>query len=202
MPLSEFRTAYSWQEAIDLGPSLVRLVEELPGSEQMGLCWQLQQATVDLPAAIALDLMEDGSNTRRPVALKLIAALELIEKIYPALDTADVRAEVESVIQRISSDHFAETAASNVHTAPPPELTPRPNVAPPPTSAPVPGSAPAASIPVIPELESPATSMPEPAAPVAPLPSEPPQDPVSVQLAVPPTDEPLAQENHVQPDSV
>jgi hypothetical protein len=175
MPLSEFRTAYSWQEAINLGPSLVRLAEELPGSEQMGLCWQVQQAMVDLPAAIALDLMEDNSFTRRLVTLKLLAALELIDKIYPALDTAGVRAEVDAVVERISSDRFTETAAG--YPAAPTQALP---LATEPQAA-----GPAYSVPLLPDPPAPSPVTPEPYPPVAPAP-EAPHDPVSVQIDVQP----------------
>ncbi|MDB5178407.1 MAG: hypothetical protein JWN01_350 [Patescibacteria group bacterium] len=110
MALSEYRTTFSWQQAIELGPQLVRLAEELPGSEQLGLCWQLQQVMVELPTAIALDLLDD-SYTRRPVALRLVATLEIIEKVYPALDTQALRGDAQDLIDRIGSDRFAEQTA-------------------------------------------------------------------------------------------
>jgi hypothetical protein len=188
MPLTEFRTAYSWQEAIDLGPSLVRLSEELPALEQMGLSWQLQQVMVDLPTAIAVDLMEDGSNTRRVVALKLLAALELIDKIYPALDTSDVRTHVDALVARIQSERFAETA--NGIAAPPPlpvrvaSEVPASSVplVPEPVDAPI--ATPVVRVPAVPDLE-----MAQVQAPV--------QVPIQAQESVP-----SAEESHVQPDSV
>jgi hypothetical protein len=191
MPLSEFRTAYSWQEAIDLGPSLVRLSEELPALEQMGLAWQLQQVMVDLPAAIAVDLMEDGSNTRRAVAVKLMAALDLIDKIYPALDTAEVRSAVEALVERIKSERFSETAGGIMAPSPvPPPMGP---------------GVPASSVPVFPE---PAASPDPTSAAQVPIIAEPQMAPVMappapVQVAVQAQESVSpAEESHVQPDSV
>jgi hypothetical protein len=185
MPLSDFRTAYSWQEAINLGPSLVRLAEELPGSEQLGLCWQVQQAMVDLPASIAQDLMEDNSNTRRLVILKLLASLELIDNIYPALDTAGVRAEVDLVADRIASDRFAETAAGYGNAMTQPSFDQG-------------HTGPASSVPVVPDNGP--QALPE----LEPL--QAPREPVSLQIDVQPStdqgSQPAPQENHVQPDSV
>jgi hypothetical protein len=158
----EFRTTLSWQQAIELGPQLVRLAEELPASEQLGLCWQLQQSMVDLPAAIALDLLEDGSYTRRAAALKLVATLELIEKVYPALDTLQLRKDAQTLVDRISSDRFTEQTGGAKHAPAAPAPAP---AAPAPAPAPTPAPAPA-STPITPETVGP-TSQPQPTAPVS-----------------------------------
>jgi len=107
MNLEDLRDTHSWQRAIELGPQLVRLAEELPASEQMGLSWQLRQSMVELPAAIAADL-QSKSSTRQAAAFRLIAALDLIEKVYPALDTAGLRADAESLVEWVASSHFAD----------------------------------------------------------------------------------------------
>jgi hypothetical protein len=182
MPLSEYRNAYSWQEAINLGPGLIRLAEELPASEQMGLAWQLQQSMIELPASIAFDLLKDNSDTSRMAALRLVAALELIEKIYPALDASEVREELDNLINRIKSDNFTEETGATSRI--PAETTS--HAAP----APATPAAPAASVPVIPEP----AAAPEVAAP---------HEAHSVQVEVQPSESsPAPEEDHVQPDSV
>lgn len=193
MPNSDFRSAQSWQDAINLGPGLVRLAEELPASEQMGLAWQLQKAMVALPAAIAHDLMVDGDYTRREVALKLIASMELIDKIYPALDTAGVRAQVDSLLVLLDSDSFSQVPATASAAVLPPAPEPAPRAIP---MGPI--LQPPLQVPIVPEAQP---APPETTEPSAPGSSH--GDLAPIQVPVQPQDEPVApQENHVQPDSV
>ena len=111
MALSEFRDTHSWQGAIELGPHIVRLAEDLPTAEAMGLSLQLRQSMVELPAAIAVDLLEGHSFTRKPAIMRLVAMLDLIDKIYPALDTAELRTTVEQLAERLSGKDFGEQTA-------------------------------------------------------------------------------------------
>jgi len=91
MKLSQYRSSSSWLGAIELGPKLMTLAEELPASEELGLSLQLRQIMVELPATIAADLLQGSSEARLLPVLKLLATLELIDRVYPALDTAGVR---------------------------------------------------------------------------------------------------------------
>jgi len=190
MPLSEVRSSRSWQEAINLGPNLVLLAEQLPASEQMGLCWQLQKLMVELPAAIAVDVMQTGNTARRLPALRLVASLDLIEKIYPALDTASVRDSVEALVDRLQTDSFDDLTPA---AGPAPVVTAD---ATPATVAPSVPVGPAASIPVIPEPASPVA-----VTPAAPTPEPADVEPRTIPVAVEEADE-VAQENHVRTDSV
>jgi hypothetical protein len=105
---SDYRKTKAWHEAVELAPHLVRLAEELPSGEEHGLSTQLRHLMVELPAAIASDLLEKDSFTRRPVALRLVAILDIIDKVYPALDTAAARTAIEVLIDRVTSDRFGE----------------------------------------------------------------------------------------------
>ena len=138
--LSDYRNTKSWQSAIELGPGLMVLAEELPAAEELGLNFQLRKIMVELPAAIATDLLQ-GTKTRFDLALRLASALELIERVYPALDTATTRAEAEKLIERLLDESFDDS------------LTPPPSAAPVLVEpAPVTGHVPApSSVPVIPE---------------------------------------------------
>jgi hypothetical protein len=113
MTLSDFQDTYSWQGAIALGSQLLSLAEELPAAEASGLALQLRQLTVDVPAGVAADLLGGMSANLTP-ALKLITVLELIDRIYPAIDVADVRAAADELAGRLSSDAFAEVQAAPV----------------------------------------------------------------------------------------
>ena len=175
MTLDTYRTTYAWKSSLDLAPHLVRLAEQLPEAEAAGLAGLIRTLSADVPGAIATDLVT-GSTTAMPAMLRTIGALEVIERVYPALDTAIVRAAADELATRVAGDNFAEavevpgaeTAASTdtdpVETfdesespvpAPPAEPTPL-APAPDPTpatpalaSAPAPAPAPQ-SVPVVP----------------------------------------------------
>ena len=108
---TDYRKTLAWQAAIDLGPQIVKLAEALPDTEQAGLAQQLRQLMVELPGAIALDVAE-GSNVRLPLALRLDAALELVDRVYPALDAAPAQAALAKLLARLRSDQFDETEAA------------------------------------------------------------------------------------------
>ncbi len=111
MTLSEYRETKAWQQAIELGPKLVKLAEELPQAEQVGLGQQLRQQMVDLPAMVAMDLV-DGSSVRLHVAMRLTATLELVERVYPALDAAAAKTALAELTERLASDQFEERVAA------------------------------------------------------------------------------------------
>lgn len=167
MTLSDYRSNPYWKAAVDLGPTLVRLADELPASESSGISQVLRQVAVELPAAIAADLMSDTS-TRHAPALKLAAAVELIDKVYPALDTAAGRAAVDALLEKLFSDSFKAPAE-------PEASQPAPQSPPPAREVPV---AEAATTPVAVETPAAPTTVTvspvtETSAPAAPAPTEP-----------------------------
>ncbi len=91
--------------AIELARPLTLLTELLPDHEQGGLTRTLQMAMVDLPTAIALDIMENTAR-RRGVYVRIDVALELIDQIYPALDTADARDGFERLMAHTESGNL------------------------------------------------------------------------------------------------
>ena len=107
MTISDYRNTHSWQEAMALGPHLSRLAEELPAGEQMGLSWHLRQSLIEIPVAIAADLAA-GSNTRATQLVRLAATLEMVERVYPALDGGPARQAVDELTKRLTSGSFAE----------------------------------------------------------------------------------------------
>jgi hypothetical protein len=107
MTLSEFPDTYSWQGALELGPKLLNLADELPASESMGLSLHLRQLAVELPAGIAASLLA-GNSADMAVMLKLIATLELVERVYPGLDFSAVRHQADELAARLAGEGFAE----------------------------------------------------------------------------------------------
>ncbi len=138
MTLSESRNSSSWQGAIELGPHLMRLAEELPASEAMGLSFQLRQAMVDVPATAAADQLQGGKENQLLPGLKLLAVLDFIEKVYPALDTADVRTEAEKLVE-----HIVSVSTGNEPTAALPAKIEPATPAPAPADVPIVAPAPA-----------------------------------------------------------
>jgi hypothetical protein len=109
VPLSDFRDTFAWREAVELGPDLVQLAEQLPASEEMGLAYRLRKVMVELPAAVAWDLLEENSHSRKQPIARLAAMLDIIDKVYPALDTIEPRKKLEKLADRVgSSDSFGE----------------------------------------------------------------------------------------------
>lgn len=138
MAFSEFRDTLSWQTAVDLGPQLTRLAEDLPAGEQMGLALQMRQEMVGLIGGIGLDMLEGQGFTRRRHAVRLLAILDLIDKVYPALDTSDAHTAVQKLLDRLTSDQFTERKPG----APAPALAPVPAADPTPTKVAVAASDP------------------------------------------------------------
>jgi hypothetical protein len=118
MTLSDYRNTPSWQGALDVAPGLIRLAEDLPGSEDMGLGYQIRTLIVELPAAIATDLMH-GSEMRLVAVMRLAAVLDLIDRVYPALDTADTRQAVDRLAAQLSGPGFGEQPATTTPPAQP-----------------------------------------------------------------------------------
>lgn len=109
MTLSEYRSTVSWQGAIDLTPGLMELAEQLPSAEVNGLSMQLREIMVDLPAAIAVDLVKGGDKRFKPL-FKLVAALEMIDKVYPALDTTGSKTAADKLAETLTSSDFGESS--------------------------------------------------------------------------------------------
>ena len=125
MTLSTYRNSPYWKAAIDLGSSVARLADELPAAEEFGMSAALRKSAVALPAAIATDLLEGSQANRRfrPV-LKLAAALDLVDRVYPALDTAATRSALEALVEELSAGDFGAVAPAASTPAPAPVTVP------------------------------------------------------------------------------
>jgi hypothetical protein len=155
MPAAEFRDTRSWQEAIALGPELMELAEAMPATEELGLSWQLRKSMVRLPAAVALDL-DDDKDARKVELYRLMATLELIDKVYPALDTAAAKSAVDRLAERLTGPGFDERVRGK-SPAPKPAAPEQPAAAAP---GPLAGQHPAPdSVPVLEEPSHPSVNI-------------------------------------------
>lgn len=116
MAFSDYQNTYAWQAAIELGPKLTMLAEELPSAEQNGLGQSLLNLALDLPTAIGIDL-QTGSTSRNAVLIKLQSALELTGRIYPALDNGAVQNALSDRLDRFTGANFSENIPSPVSPA-------------------------------------------------------------------------------------
>ncbi len=106
--MEEVQRAYAWQQAIKLSMELVRICEEFIHAENNVLVGHLRQSVIDVPATIAVDLKYGRMATMEPV-IRLATQLELVHRIYPAIDTGDAPEQLEQLIARMSSDGFSES---------------------------------------------------------------------------------------------
>jgi hypothetical protein len=145
MSLSQVRDTYSWQGAIELGRLLAALADELPAAEDNGLARGLRKGMVELPATIAADVLasHDDKPARMLPVLRLIAAIDLIDRVYPALDTADAREALEKLFDRLSGPDFDERKNPPRPKPAAPEVKPEPPHPAPETVPVIPEAAPA-----------------------------------------------------------
>jgi hypothetical protein len=99
--------AYAWQEAIELSKRLALVCEEFSDASTNVLVWHLREAIVEVPAGIAADL-QAGRPATMTAAVKLATALELVRRIYPAIDAGEADERLDRLMQRMQSGAFGE----------------------------------------------------------------------------------------------
>lgn len=102
-----YKNSYAWPQAIELITAVNHLSDDLPSTEQTTLANELRRTVIDLATAVAVDLLA-GTPARIEFAVRLETQLEVIRQVYPALDTAVVDKSLESLMERLQSDKFAE----------------------------------------------------------------------------------------------
>jgi hypothetical protein len=104
--MQDVKKAYAWQEAIELSGELLQVCEEFSSNDNVVL-GHLRQAVIDIPATIATDIKFRRMATMEPV-IRLATELELVHKIYPAIDTGEVPEKLAALMERMSTDRFNE----------------------------------------------------------------------------------------------
>lgn len=105
--MEDVKKTYAWQEAMELSRELIRLCEEFSDGDRNVLVGHLRQAVVDIPATVAADIKVGRSATMEP-AIRLATELELVHRVYPAIETGSVPQKLEALIQRMESVNFVE----------------------------------------------------------------------------------------------
>ncbi len=108
-PIS-YKESYAWGESIELISKINRLSEDLPELEQATLAAEMRRTAIDIAAAIAVDILS-SAPARMDFVCRLDAELELIKRVYSALDTAPVDVGLGLLIKRLQSDAFADAPA-------------------------------------------------------------------------------------------
>ncbi|HUC87179.1 MAG TPA: hypothetical protein VMR75_02540 [Candidatus Saccharimonadales bacterium] len=105
--MDDIKKAYAWREALELSKRLVQICEEFSDVDTNVLVWHLRNSVVDIPSTIAADLQASRWATMEPV-VKLATVLELVRKIYPAIETSPAEDQLEKLMQRMQSEQFTE----------------------------------------------------------------------------------------------
>jgi hypothetical protein len=102
----DYKQSYAWRESLTVSQEVFGLIETLP--ETAGpLAAQLAELSVGLPAGVAADLMA-GREAGLDAIVRLMAAVELVDRIYPALDTGKVQKLTARLMDRLQSPTFIE----------------------------------------------------------------------------------------------
>ena len=106
MATFDYKQSYAWSEAMELSQGVLGLVETLP--ETAGnLAYQLTSLAVKVPGCVAKCLIQN-EEPKLGVALRLATAVELVDRVYPALDTGSVQTQVAALLDRMQSPSFTE----------------------------------------------------------------------------------------------
>lgn len=106
--MDQVKKTYAWQEAVALAKELVRICEEFSDSETNVLAHHIRASVAEVPAGIAADLIS-GRKPSPEAVIKLAAELELVHKIYPAIDTGEADERVAKLLERLRSKNFGES---------------------------------------------------------------------------------------------
>jgi hypothetical protein len=105
--MDDIKKAYAWREALELSKRLVQICEEFSDADTNVLVWHLRNSVVDIPSMIAADLQADRWATMDPV-IRLATQLELVRRIYPAIETGPAEERLDKLMKRMQSEQFTE----------------------------------------------------------------------------------------------
>lgn len=121
--MDKVKNSYAWKESIELSLDLIRICEEFSDGDHNVLLSHLKNAVVDIPASIASDIKYSRGANLEPV-IKLATELELVHRVYPAVDTRSAPEKVQKLLERMESNNFHEQIPAEPLTEPEPEERP------------------------------------------------------------------------------
>lgn len=110
--MDQVKNSYAWKEAIDLSLELIRICEAFSVGDQNVLLGHLKQAVVEIPASVAADIKYSRGANLEPV-VKLATELDLVHRVYPAVDTGAAPEMAQKLLARMESVSFHEQMTSS-----------------------------------------------------------------------------------------
>jgi hypothetical protein len=101
----DYQESPGWQAAIKLAVEIDKLCDQLPAGKD-ALIRQLIGSAVDLAAGLATDPAAPASGQAN--LLKVATGVELVRRIYPAIDTAVADAGLAQLTRGITSGEWGE----------------------------------------------------------------------------------------------
>lgn len=86
-----------WLRALDISEAMLVLCEGFSHTDQNFLAWQLRNTAIEIPAAIGADKLHRTKTAIDPI-LKGIAAIELVHRIYPAMETGTLPEQLKELL--------------------------------------------------------------------------------------------------------
>lgn len=93
-----------WRDAIQVSKEIVEMCEDFSNQESNILLGHLRNSVIDIPAGVAADLAAGRQVSSEPL-IRLVATIELIHAVYPAIDTAKVIEQLDAMKRRLAAPH-------------------------------------------------------------------------------------------------
>lgn len=103
MAFADYQKNDAWKQAIELSLKISQLSESLPDGDQ--LAGELMSSAIEIPTMAAEDLIA-GHKARMGGVLRLQTRLEIVERVYPALDTNRVEKSLNHLLEILQSPEF------------------------------------------------------------------------------------------------
>jgi hypothetical protein len=100
--MAGYQDTFAWQQAIELSHHLQEVTEELPAEEKVSLGNLLRDSMVEIPATVALDIIQKSEPSWAPV-LRLETKLQVISRIYPAIDLGAAEQALKALMELMKS---------------------------------------------------------------------------------------------------
>ena len=105
---SAYQQAVVWELVLQLAQGLYNVADELPASDA-GLVAALYQSASTVPAEIGAALVERRLPKVEPL-MGLAAQLEIVDRVYPAIDTTEAQSGFEEILTYLESpERFSQT---------------------------------------------------------------------------------------------
>lgn len=101
MTTEQLKTEPLFKQALAVSKDLLDLCDGFSHSDQNFLVWQLRNTSIEIPAGVAAQLLqEEGANATGAI-LKATTAIELVHRVYPAMDTAAVPGKLADLLTAV-----------------------------------------------------------------------------------------------------